>query len=99
MHLREVKPGAYQLICDTVKLIAPFFDELFDGSGKKKDHPFNDPEYKGASILFVNKNFGCGSSREHAPQVERRRPVGGRQSQRREYLRPDLVARSADRRS
>ena len=47
----------------------PFFDERFDGSGKKKDHPFNDPEYKGASILFVNKNFGCGSSREHAPQA------------------------------
>lgn len=47
----------------------PFFDERFDSSGKKKDHPFNDPEYKGASILFVNKNFGCGSSREHAPQA------------------------------
>ncbi len=47
----------------------PFFDERFDGAGKKKDHPFNDPEYKGASILFVNKNFGCGSSREHAPQA------------------------------
>ena len=47
----------------------PFFDERYDASGKKKDHPFNDPEYKGASILFVNKNFGCGSSREHAPQA------------------------------
>ena len=47
----------------------PFFDERYDGSGKKKDHPFNDPEYKSASILFVNKNFGCGSSREHAPQA------------------------------
>ena len=47
----------------------PFFDERFDASKKKKDHPFNDPEYKGASILFVNKNFGCGSSREHAPQA------------------------------
>jgi 3-isopropylmalate/(R)-2-methylmalate dehydratase small subunit len=47
----------------------PFFDERFDASGKKKDHPFNDPEYKGASVLFVNKNFGCGSSREHAPQA------------------------------
>ena len=45
----------------------PFFDERYDASGKRKDHPFNDPEYKGASILFVNKNFGCGSSREHAP--------------------------------
>jgi len=47
----------------------PFFDERFHDSGKKKDHPLNDPEYKGASILFVNKNFGCGSSREHAPQA------------------------------
>ena len=47
----------------------PFFDERFDPSGRKKEHPFNDPEYKGASILFVNQNFGCGSSREHAPQA------------------------------
>jgi 3-isopropylmalate/(R)-2-methylmalate dehydratase small subunit len=47
----------------------PFFDERFDAGGKTKPHPFNDPKFKGASILFVNKNFGCGSSREHAPQA------------------------------
>ena len=47
----------------------PFYDERFDAAGRKRDHPFNDPEYKGAAILFVNKNFGCGSSREHAPQA------------------------------
>ena len=47
----------------------PFFDERFDAEGKQKPHPLNDVKYKGASILFVNKNFGCGSSREHAPQA------------------------------
>ena len=47
----------------------PFFDERFDQEGKPKPHPFNDPKYRGASILLVNKNFGCGSSREHAPQA------------------------------
>ena len=47
----------------------PFYDERFDAVGKPKPHPFNDAKYKGASILLVNKNFGCGSSREHAPQA------------------------------
>lgn len=46
-----------------------FYDVRFDEEGRPKDHPFNDPRFQGGSILIVQKNFGCGSSREHAPQA------------------------------
>ncbi len=46
----------------------PFFDERFNADGSKKPHPFNEEKFQGAKILIGNVNFGCGSSREHAPQ-------------------------------
>ncbi|MBT7214699.1 MAG: 3-isopropylmalate dehydratase small subunit [Verrucomicrobia bacterium] len=46
-----------------------FYDVRFDPeSGEKTDHPLNDERFDGASILVAGINFGCGSSREHAPQ-------------------------------
>jgi 3-isopropylmalate/(R)-2-methylmalate dehydratase small subunit len=46
-----------------------FRDVRFTTDGMPKGHPFDDRRYRGAGILLVNQNFGCGSSREHAPQA------------------------------
>ena len=50
-----------------------FYDVRFDSeTGDKTNHPLNDERFKDASILLAGVNFGCGSSREHAPQSLRK---------------------------
>jgi len=46
-----------------------FYDVRHHEDGSLKDHPLNDPKHAEASILITGVNFGCGSSREHAPQA------------------------------
>jgi 3-isopropylmalate/(R)-2-methylmalate dehydratase small subunit len=50
-----------------------FYDARFAPDGSSIEHPLNDPRFAKATVLIADRNFGCGSSREHAPQAIARR--------------------------
>jgi 3-isopropylmalate/(R)-2-methylmalate dehydratase small subunit len=52
-----------------------FEDDVRQAEASRTTHAIVDPRFRGATILIVNRNFGCGSSREHAPQAIRRRGI------------------------
>jgi 3-isopropylmalate/(R)-2-methylmalate dehydratase small subunit len=59
------------LKCVTFDELGPslFYDARFHEDGTSKNHPLDQAQFKGAEVLISDANFGCGSSREHAPQA------------------------------
>jgi 3-isopropylmalate/(R)-2-methylmalate dehydratase small subunit len=65
----QIIPARF-LLCVTFDALGGqlFYDARFEQDGRPKAHPLNAPTAQGAKVFVSGANFGCGSSREHAPQ-------------------------------
>jgi len=65
----QIIPARF-LLCVTFDALGGqlFYDARYERDGTPKQHALNDARFAGAKVLLSGSNFGCGSSREHAPQ-------------------------------
>jgi 3-isopropylmalate/(R)-2-methylmalate dehydratase small subunit len=69
----QILPARYMKTITFQGMEAHVFEDTRAAARQSQSsHPFDDPRFEGGTILLVNRNFGCGSSREHAPQGLRR---------------------------
>src|SRR5436305_7827483 len=69
----RIMPARFLKVVSFEGLETHLFED--DRKTNREQHPFSDMRYNDASVLVVNANFGCGSSREHAPQGLLRRGI------------------------
>jgi 3-isopropylmalate/(R)-2-methylmalate dehydratase small subunit len=70
----QIMPARYLKWTTFKGLEAHLFEDIRSAAARegRRPHPLDDPRFRGSKIMITNRNFGCGSSREHAPQAIKR---------------------------